>query len=131
MIWHSTGERILAMQWLEHEAFGRELKKLKKKYPGVGDGLEKIKRLLAVQFDPNDPKEVIAPAKIHRLHQNAIWEMWKVEVLVAGLKPNQWPRVWFVVSGSTVTFLTLGSHTQNYDDNAMDRIALERISDYY
>lgn len=119
------------MQWLAHEAFENDLKKLRKKYPGVEDGLKKIKKLLAVQFDPIDPKEVIAPAKIHRRHQNAIWELWKVEVIVVGLKPNQWPRVWFVVSGSTITFLTVGSHTQNYDDNTMDRIALERISDFY
>jgi len=118
------------IQWLQHEAFEQELKKLRKKYPAIDDGLDKIKKLLEVQFDSVDPKEIIAPAKIHRRHQNAVWELWKVEVIVVGLRPNQWPRAWFVVSGSTITFLTLGSHIQNYDDNTMDRTALQRISDY-
>lgn len=119
------------MQWLEHEAFSREFKKLSKKYPAAEHGLAAIKKLLAVQFDPFDPKEVIAPAKIHRRHQNAIWELWKIEMMTAELRPNRWPRVWFVLSGNTITFLTVGSHMQSYDDNTMDKVALERISDYY
>ena len=64
------------MQWLEHEAFAVEFKKLSKKYRAADQGLVAVKKLLAVQFDPLDPKEVIAPAKIHRRHQNAIWELW-------------------------------------------------------
>jgi hypothetical protein len=54
-----------------------------------------------------------------------------MEVIVVGLKPGQWPRVWFAISGTSITFLTLGTHMQNYDDNAMDKIALERIAEYY
>lgn len=119
------------MQWLEHEAFTGEFKKLSKKYRAADQGLAAVKKLLAVQFNPLDPKEVIAPAKIHRRHQNAIWELWKIEVMVVGLRPNQWPRVWFVISGETITFLTVGAHMQNYDDNTMDKVALQRISDYF
>jgi hypothetical protein len=119
------------MQWLEHDAFTREFKKLGKKYAAADQGLKAVKKLLAVQFDPIDPREVIAPAKIHRRHQNAVWELWKIEMMIVGLRPSQWPRVWFVVSGDTITFLTAGTHMQNYDDNAMDKIALQRISDFY
>lgn len=131
MTWRFIEGLTLAMQWLKHEGFDGDFKKLSKKYPAAHDGLHKVKKLLSVQFDPIDPKEIIASGKIHRRHQNAIWEMWKVEMIVVGLRPNQWPRAWFVVSGDTVIFLTIATHMQNYDDNSMDKIALRRVSDYF
>lgn len=57
------------MQWLEHEGFTAEFKK----HRTADQGLAAVKKLLAVQFDPFGPKEAIAPAKIHRRHQNAVW----------------------------------------------------------
>lgn len=117
------------MLWLEHDSFVREFKKFSKKFPGVIPGLEAVKKLLNTQFDPTNPREIIAPGKIHRVQQNAVWELWKIETIVQGLKPNQWPRVWFVVSGNTVTFLVICTHIDNYDNNEMDRLALTRMSD--
>jgi hypothetical protein len=128
MAWLFIEERIF-MTWQQHNCFMRELKALSKKYRDAETGLEKIKKLLAVQFDPVNPREVIAPGKIHCCTRNGIWEMWKVEMLVSGLNPSQWPRVWFMISGDTITFLTIGTHISNYKDNDMERLALERISD--
>jgi hypothetical protein len=118
------------MLWLEHSSFTRELKILNKKY-AISDGMRKIKKLLEVQFDPITPREVIAPGKLHCCTRNGVWELWKVEVLVSGLKPNQWPRVWFVLSGDTITFLTLGSHINNYSDDKMEKVALDRLAEFY
>ncbi len=117
------------MLWLEHDSFGREFKKFSNKFPSSIKGLEAVKKLLEAQFDPSNPKEIIAPGKIHRVHQNAIWELWKIEALVVSLRPNQWPRIWFVVNGDAITLLVIATHIDNYDNNAMDKRALDRISD--
>jgi hypothetical protein len=119
------------MLWQQHDGFVKELKKICGKYPQVDDGVAKVKKLLAVQFDPLQPKEVIAPGKIHRVHGNNIWELWKVEVLLpkSGLKPSQWPRMWFCVSGETITLLAIATHIDNYDNNEMDRKAISCLSD--
>ena len=119
------------MNFLQHDQFDNELKKLGK-YP-VLSGLEAVKRLLEKQFDPNDPEVVIPPGKIHRVRQNSVWSLWKVEVVLpkSGLRPSQWPRMWFAVSGDKVVFLCIVSHTQNYDNNVVDGIAADRASDYF
>lgn len=131
MSYHFTVEPTLAMLWQAHGSFVKELKKICGKYPQVEAGVSSIKKLLAFQFDPLKPEEVIAPGKIHRVRSNMTWELWKVEVLVpkSGLKPNQWPRMWFVVSGETITLLTIVMHVNNYDNNEVDRIAASRLSD--
>jgi hypothetical protein len=119
------------MLWQQHDEFIVELKKVCKKYPQVDDGIERIKLLLAKQFNSQLPEEVIAPGKIHRVRADTIWTIWKVEVLVpkSGLKPKQWPRMWFGVSGEAITLLVIATHMQNYDNNAMDALALRRMTD--
>lgn len=117
------------MLWLEHDAFSREFKQFCKKQRTAEAGFKAVKKLLAKQFDPNNPLEIIAPGKIHRVYQSQTWEIWKVEMLVAGLRPNQWPRIWFVVNGNEITFLTKGSHVENYSDNEKDRLAFSRVTD--
>lgn len=119
------------MLWQEHDGFVKELKKICGKYPQVKDGIARVKKLLAVQFDPTKPDAVIAPGKIHRVRGDITWEVWKVEVLLpkSGLRPNQWPRMWFAVSGETITLLAVVTHMDNYDNNDIDRLALARLSD--
>jgi hypothetical protein len=119
----------LTISFSEHQAFAREIKAIQKKLK-TGVGLESVKKLLAAHFDTEDPKQAIAPGKLHHIKTSDIWSLWKVEVFATGLKPNQWPRVWFLRSGSAITFLVCASHTQNYDDNEMERLALDRLSDY-
>jgi hypothetical protein len=121
------------VNFLQHDQFYKELKKLSKKHRNINTGLENVERLLEKQFDPSNPEEIIAPGKIHRVKQNTIWSLWKIEVVVpgSGLKPNQWPRMWFALSGDTLVYLCVVSHTQNYDNNMIDSIAMDRASDFF
>ena len=117
------------MLWQSHSNFEIEFKKIARRIRDLDDGLSKAKKLLEKQFHPTDPVQIIAPAKIHRIHAEEVWELWKLEMQVKNLRPSQFPRVWFAVSGNTITFLVVGSHMQNYDNNAMDRCAVERYSE--
>jgi hypothetical protein len=117
------------MLFIEHPAFTREMKSLQKKLD-VDAGMARVKKLLAVHFDPESPKPSIASGKLHRIKVADVWALWKVEVMVVGLRPSQWPRVWFLLRGTTITFLAGASHMQNYSDNEMEKLALDRLSDY-
>ncbi len=121
------------MQFLYHDNFQKEIIILKKKYHTISDGISALERLCEVQFNPTDPKQVIAPAKLHRITQNDVWTLWKVEVVIpnSGLRPSQWPRMWFVVKGAIIVFLCISSHIENYNNKEMDRLALLRISDFF
>lgn len=115
------------IQWQLHDSFLNEFKKISKKHRSLDDDFEKVKKLLDKYFDPINPNtNVISPGKIHRLHNYADWALWKVEVMVVGLKPGLWPRVWFAVSGDTITFLVIDMHNSGYDDNTLEKCALDR-----
>lgn len=119
------------MFWQTHDSFDSEFKKLLKKHKQLADGLKKTQKLLEAQFDPLNPTSVIGPGKLHRVTANQTWEIWKVEVALigSGLKPSQWPRMWFAISGDTFTLLTIVAHQQNYNNNAQDRLALTRYTE--
>jgi hypothetical protein len=76
-------------------------------------------------------QQVIAPAKLHRVTDNGIWTLWKVELVIpnSGLRPNQWPRLWFVVKGEVIALLCVASHVDNYDDEDVNRRAISRAQD--
>ena len=119
--------------WLQHDAYLKELKALHKTTRSIEKDIEKVKRLLVAHFYVEQTKgDVISSGKIHRITvDNDVTgrELWKVEVIVPGLKPNLWPRLWFMIDGETVTFLAIASHKTNYDNNEIDRIAIERYKD--
>ena len=117
------------MLWQRHNGFDTELKRLAKKIHNLDNGLTKAKKLLEKQFHPSDPVQVIAPAKIHHIQTKDLRILWKLEMQVENLRPSQFPRVWFVISGDTITFLAIRSHIQNYDDNEINRLALDRFSE--
>lgn len=121
------------IEFLWHDNFSKEFVLLKKRFPTIEDGLNKFKNLCEVHFNPVNPEQVISPGKLHRLNQNDSWVLWKVELLIpnSGLRPNQWPRMWFVVKGGFIGFLTISSHVDNYDDGEMSEIALNRVSDIF
>lgn len=118
------------MNWQLHNNFQSEYKKLAKKHRALDAAFKALQKLLAVQFDPVSPNAVISPGKIHHINtDNSGCELWKVEMITKGLRPNQWPRVWFSVSGATITFLAIASHTSNYDTNTIDDIAKSRLEE--
>jgi hypothetical protein len=121
------------IQFLYHDGIQKEIATLERRFRTIHEGLLAFERLCEVQFNPMNPRQVIAHGKIHRITQNDIWTLWKVELVLpnSGLRPNQWPRMWFVVNGAIVAFLCMSSHVDNYNDEAMNRTALSRASDFF
>ena len=118
------------MQWLEHKAFTKEVKALKKKYPRANDAVKYAKRLIEGWIDcPSNPP--IDPGKLHRVTQSNEYEVWKLEMAVpnSGLRQNQWPRVWFAIEKETLALLLLAVHQDSYDNNAMDKEAIQRYEE--
>lgn len=120
------------IEFLYHDGIKKEISVFEKKFRGIKNGLSIFERLCEVQFNPTNPQQVIAPAKLHRVTQNDIWIMWKIELVIpnSGLRPNQYPRMWFVVKGAIIVFLCISSHIDNYNDEDMNRLALSRVSDF-
>ena len=121
------------MTFLYHNAIQKEIADLKGRFHSIREAFSIFERLCEVQFHPTEPKKIIAPAKLHRITHNAIWTMWKVELVIpkSGLRPNQYPRVWFAVKGNMIVFLCLSSHVDNYKDEEMNNLALTRVSDFF
>lgn len=122
------------IKFLYHDSIEKEIKKLERKWCQLRrEGFKRFELLCEKQFDPVSPQQVIGPGKLHRITQNNIWTLWKVELVVpnAGLRPNQYPRVWFAVQGTIVAFLCITTHIDNYTDIEMDQIALKRVADIF
>ena len=121
------------IEFLYHDGLQKEIAVLERRFRTIRAGLSAFERLCEVQFHPTNPRQVIAPAKLHRITQNDTWTLWKVELVVpnSGLRPNQWPRMWFVVKGAIIVFLCVSSHIDNYDDGDMNHLALSRVSDFF
>ncbi len=49
---------------------------------------------------------------------------------VRGLRPSQWPRVWFLLLGDAIYFLHIATHQDNYDNKESDKVAKERAGDF-
>jgi len=121
------------IRFLYHDDIQKEIATLEGRFRTIRDGLSAFERLCKVQFNLTNPQQVIAPAKLHRVTQKDMWTIWKIELVVpnSGLRPNQWPRMWFVVKGAIIAFLCVSSHIDNYDDERMNRLALSRASDFF
>lgn len=121
------------IEFLYHNGIQKEIVALERKFRTIREGLASFERLCETQFNPISPRQVIAPAKLHRVTQNNLWTLWKAELVIpnSGLRPNQWPRIWFVVEGAIIAFLCISSHVDNYKDSEMDSLALSRISDLF
>lgn len=116
-----------------HDGLQQELKKLQKRFRTLNEGLEKFKKLCEAQFHPTHPTTVIGPGKLHRVVENATWAIWKIELVIpdSGLRPSQFPRLWFAVKGDVIVFLCIGVHADNYDNNEMDRLATSRATEMF
>lgn len=121
------------IDFIYHPRLEKEIAGLERRFKNVQGALESFKRLCEVQFHPTNPQAVIAPAKLHRVTQNDTWSLWKIELVIpgSGLRPNQFPRMWFAVQGSKMAFLCMGSHVDNYRDRDMDGEATDRLTDIF
>ena len=121
------------IEFFYHDSLKKEISSFEGRFPTIRDALEIFERLCNKQFNPIEPQQVIAPAKLHRITQNDVWTLWKIELVVpnAGLRPNQYPRMWFVVRGASIGLLCMATHIDNYDDKKMDGIVLSRVTDLF
>ncbi len=121
------------IQFLYHDNIQKEIASLEKRFRTIREGFSSFERLCEIQFHPANPRQIVAPAKLHRVIQNDIWTLWKAELVIpnSGLRPNQWPRVWFAVKGAIIVFLCVSSHVDNYNDEEMNSIALSRVADFF
>ncbi|OHA14684.1 MAG: hypothetical protein A2909_03260 [Candidatus Tagabacteria bacterium RIFCSPLOWO2_01_FULL_39_11] len=121
------------MEFLYHDGIKNEIAATERRFRNIQQAISAFERLCEVQFNPMLPKQVIAPAKLHRVTQNDIWTMWKVELVVSnsGLRPNQYPRVWFAVKGSVLVFLCFSTHMDNYNTKECTDVALSRVTDFF
>ena len=121
------------IEFLYHDGIQKEIAALERRFRHLREGFAAFERICQVHFHPTDPKQVIPPAKLHRVTQNDLWTMWKIELVVpkSGLRPNQFPRVWFAVRGAVIAFLCMGNHMDNYNDAEMDRVAAPRVTDLF
>lgn len=117
-----------------HPLFEKEIAVLeKRRLRYLRESLNGFQKLCEVHFHPINPEVRIKPGKLHRVTQNDVWTLWKIELAVikSGLRPNQYPRIWFVVSGSAISFLCISTHIDNYKDSAMDSLASSRATDTF
>lgn len=122
------------MNFRRHDNFNKELAVLeKRRLRHIEESLRGFQNLCEVHFSPTNPQGRIAPGKLHCVSRNDSWAIWKTElpVIKSGLRPNQYPRIWFVVSGGIIAFLCVASHIDNYKDNDMDKLAISRASDIF
>lgn len=116
--------------FIEHSVFADEYKKFNSKY-FIDKSLKSLKLILAKQFNPDSPQLVIGPGKIHRVKTCDSCDIWKVEMAVPGLRSNQSPRIWFAISGTRLSFLTIKTHIDNYSDNDVNKLAESLSSDIF
>jgi hypothetical protein len=119
------------IEFIHHPSFQKEAAKLKRRFSFLDKALNSFKMLCDFQFNPLNPQQRIAPAKLHRITQNDLWSIWKIELSVPNVRPNQSPRVWFAVKGSNIAFLCIATHVDNYSDNQMNQEATGRANDIF
>jgi hypothetical protein len=121
------------IEFIFHDGIEKEITAIERRFRTLREGIKVFQKLCEVQFSPTSPKQIIAPAKLHRIKQNEMWTMWKIELVVpkSGLRPNQFPRMWFAVRGEVIAFLSLGTHMDNYDDEERTQTALKRVTDIF
>lgn len=119
------------LEFLTHPYFDKEATAIQRRFPAFNQGLEAFKKICEVHFDPIFPKQVIAPGKLHRIKGLDNYNIWKIELAVKGLRPNQFPRVWFGIRGTVIVLLCVKSHIDNYDNNKADALAENLITDIF
>ncbi|MFA6536901.1 MAG: hypothetical protein WCT18_00705 [Patescibacteria group bacterium] len=119
------------LNFIFHSQFQKDAESLKRRFPFFDSGLESFKKICQVHFDSINPRQVIAPGKLHRVKCLENFTIWKVELAIKNLRANQFPRIWFLVKNDTINFLCIKTHIDNYDNNEIDRkaevLALENL----
>ena len=110
----------------EHPAFTRKLDKFCSKQHDE-KALERLKKLLTEHFDKTNQFQLSERIlrRINNIGTNI--EAYKVNMVVVGLKPGQFPRICFWRLGIQIYFLCFGSHIDNYRDSELKDEVKKRI----
>lgn len=119
------------LNFIFHSHFEKQATNLKRRFSFFEAGIDSFKRICESQFDPINPKQIITPAKLHRIKCFENFTIWKVELSVKNLRPNQSPRVWFAVKGTIIVFLCVATHIDNHDDNTINKEAEMLVSSIF
>ena len=116
-----------------NDTFEKDLKVFCKKQKTFAADLKYSEKLIIEKFINNE--DFTTSGKIHRIttfNSESSAEVWKIEAMCQGLRPSQWPRIWFLIYNGSIVFLRLNFHANNYDDNAMElssvKIAAELLA---
>ena len=121
------------IEFRNHDSFEKEVIIFEKRFQNVRNSLHGFHKLCEIQFHPTKPSPRISPGKLHRITHNDTWTLWKTElpIIKSGLRPNQYPRIWFAVKGAIIIFLCMATHIDNYDDTHMNKLAISRVTDFF
>lgn len=108
-------DNSVAISFLEHPSFAKEIKRFNKKYDG-GIGYKSLKKL--------------TPQVLRRIDKiGANIEIYKVIMRVKGLRSGQSPRVCFRHVGNLIIFLCFGTHIENYKDSQLKELIKKRTKE--
>ena len=104
-------------------------KKLRKSYPTFDFEMERMIRLLDIQFCPKESADPLS-RKLKLITTNDHYSVWKINVAVSGLRPGQWPRFWFgvVVEHELIVPLDIAMHKEyGPHENGIEDAALKTM----
>lgn len=110
-----------------------EFKEIKKKHRSFEGDLEKALTLVNQQLCPKKTGRPLTSKHLNHLHDGEGFQVWKFQVMVQGLRPGQWPRVWLGVTHEfeLIVPLVLDMHGNNYDDSTHQREAIRTMGTFY
>ena len=120
------------MQQESPERFCRkDYKQICKKHRSFPKDYEQALRVVTAYL--KNPSLVDEPRGLHRLTANEDYTLWKLGgVMIKGLRPGQWPRLWFAVIEDPCPCLVpleLRMHGDGYQDNQVEASALALIEE--
>lgn len=109
-------------------------KKISKDHPDLNENMERLSRLLGLQFCPYSFETPLQDYKsLHRITENEGYAVWKIDVVLRGLRMSQLPRYWFgvVLERELIVPLEMAMH-KNYGEkeNQIEHSALEKMKRY-
>lgn len=115
-----------ALGFYFHPAFETKITKFCSKYHDK-KALERLMRLIEAHFNPSVP--FVFSDKILRRVEGTGQLVYKVNMVITGLKPGQFPRVCFWKRDNQICFLSFGTHLENYKDADLRKEVIQRIKE--
>lgn len=113
---------------------GKAYKRICKKHQSFQTSFtQSLRSAIRYIEDPENVNPIPQLVSLYKCDEYEFWKLRGVAIANSGLRPSQWPRLWFgVVSLPTpiAVPLELLMHQQGYDDNQAERCAHDRLKQY-